>query len=74
MNKVLSEIAYNENILNCVLHCKWGFDGAAGQAEYKQTYTDTNNNSITKSSLFYTSFVQLSIKFIYFNIFIVKIN
>ena len=65
MNKVLSEISYNENILNCVRHCKWGFDGATGQAEYKQGYKDINNNSITERSLFSTSFVPLSIEFIY---------
>ena len=65
VNKVLSKIAYNENIFNCVLHCICGFDWATGQAEYKQGYTDINNNSITERSLLSTSFVPLSIEFIY---------
>ena len=52
INKILSEIDYNEKNLNDVLHCKWGFDGSSGQSEYKQVYSEVNNSSVPENSLF----------------------
>ena len=46
--------------LSCKLICKWGFDGASGQSEYKQKFSSTDK---TDESLFCTTLVPLQMVF-----------
>ena len=60
LNEILSEFRYKNEIVVGMLHCKWGFDGATGQSEYKQRYLEPPDISIQEKSLFSTSLVPLS--------------
>ena len=50
------------SLVDGILRCKWGFDGATGQAIYKQKYTaDTATASREDEALFCTTLVPLEL-------------
>ena len=53
----------NDNNFNGVFQFKWGFDGATGQSEYKQMFTQDLSYSIPGNCLFSTTLVPLGIHF-----------
>ena len=56
--KIIENMDQNNNNNDLVLRCKWGFDGATGQSQYKQRY---NDESFDDSSLFSAMLVPLDL-------------
>ena len=56
----LQNLNASNEIIPGILHCKWGFDGATGQSEYKQRYFESTDRPIVEKSLFSTTLVPLS--------------
>ena len=59
INEVVQNLPESQE-LSCKLICKWGFDGASGQSEYKQKFSSTDK---TDESLFCTTLVLLQMVF-----------